>query len=191
MAIGPTGCAVERATDGTLGSIACKALVMTKHRVLLVGFAALGLLTVPACGSKASQAKCGPIVHDKLDPGSGTHVLPGSPTPSYIVNPPTSGAHQPGPRITGPVDEPIAPSLQVGVLEEGRILIQYKGVSDEDVKTLEALNSDQVVVAPASMLDGDATVVATAWLTHQSCTGVDTETLKEFVAQRAGKGPAH
>ncbi|MBS1849243.1 MAG: hypothetical protein JST73_13290, partial [Actinobacteria bacterium] len=97
-----------------------------RTRVPAIVLAALVTCGLSACGSSTGAASCGPIVHDRLDPGSGTHVLPGSPTPTYIMNPPTSGAHQPGPKITGPVSEPIAAPLQVGVLEEGRVLIQYE-----------------------------------------------------------------
>ncbi len=146
-------------------------------------------VSATACGSSSNEA-CGPIVHDALDPASATHVLPGAPTPSYAVNPPTSGAHQPGPRITGPVHKPIAPQIQVGILEEGRVLVQYHDISDADVQALEKLDSDRAVVAPATDLPGDSHVVATAWVTHQSCTQVDVDAMKKFIAARAGKGPA-
>lgn len=152
-------------------------------------FAAAVLLATIAPGCGSSDAACGPIVHDTLDPGSGTHVLPGSPTPSYLVNPPTSGPHQPGPVIDGPVREPIAPQLQVGVLEEGRVLIQYDDVSSVDRDRLEALNSDKVLVAPASALPDGVRVAATAWVTHQHCSAVDIDTLEKFATSFSGKGP--
>jgi len=150
--------------------------------------AALLVVCASGCGSSNDRA-CGPVVHDPLDPGSGVHVLPGAPTPSYLVDPPTSGAHQPGPSIDGPVRAPIAPQLQVGVLEEGRVLIQYHGVSDADVAKLEALDSDQVLVAPASSLPKGTEVAATAWVTHQYCRAVDVGELETFVSHFAGKGP--
>ncbi len=160
---------------------------MERFASLLV-VALLTVVGAAGCGSSNDRA-CGPVVHDPLDPGSGVHVLPGAPTPSYLVNPPTSGAHQPGPSIDGPVRTPIAPQLQVGVLEEGRVLIQYEGVSDADVAKLEALDSDQVLVAPASSLPGDTVVSATAWVTHQNCRAVDIDTLETFARHFAGKGP--
>jgi hypothetical protein len=128
-------------------------------------------------------------VHDALDPGSGVHVLPGAPTPSYLVDPPTSGPHQPGPNIPGPERAPIAPQLQVGELEEGRVLIQYRGLPDADVKRLESLNSDEVLVAPATALPDHTKVAASAWVTHQYCTAVDVGALETFAKHFAGKGP--
>lgn len=161
--------------------------VIRRSSILLVTVA-LGLCA-PGCGG--AQATCGPVVHDALDPASGTHVLPGAPTPSYAALPPTSGAHQPGPTIEGPVHEPISPPLQVGVLEEGRVLIQYQGISDTDVKRLEALNSPTVVVAPAASLSDGHKVVATAWVTRQACSGLDIEAMQHFAKQHAGHGPDH
>lgn len=161
--------------------------VIRRSSILLTSLA-LGLCA-PGCGG--AQADCGPVVHDALDPASGTHVLPGAPTPSYAALPPTSGAHQPGPTIKGPVHEPISPPLQVGVLEEGRVLIQYHGISDTEVKRLEALNSPTVVVAPAAILSDGHKVVATAWVTRQSCSRVDIEAMQHFAEQHAGHGPAH
>ncbi|HET8929197.1 MAG TPA: DUF3105 domain-containing protein [Acidimicrobiales bacterium] len=152
-------------------------------------FVAASLLTICAPGCGAAEGVCGPVVHDALDVSSGVHILPGAPTPSYLVDPPTSGAHQPGPNIPGPSREPIAKQLQIGVLEEGRVLIQYSDLEQADVKRLEALDSDDVLVAPAASLPGDTRVAATAWVTHQNCTAVDIDALVAFSEHFAGKGP--
>lgn len=134
----------------------------------------------PGCGSSSSSV-CGPVVSDQLDPGSGIHVLPGAPTPSYIMNPPTSGAHQPAPQIKGPATEPIAPQLQVGTLEAGRVMIQYSDITDTEIAELEKLNSADVLVAPGKNLPGATKVAATAWTKHQNCTAVDVDVLDKFV----------
>lgn len=159
---------------------------MTRHLSLLV---AATLLTVCAPGCGSSHSACGPVVHDALDVSSGVHILPGAPTPSYLVDPPTSGAHQPGPNIPGPVREPIAEQVQIGVLEEGRVIVQYTDLEQADVKRLEALNSDDVLVAPAASLPDDTKVAATAWVTHQNCSAVDIDALETFAKHFAGKGP--
>lgn len=156
-----------------------------KSRLVALTAILVTATVAPACGSSSSSA-CGPVVHDQLDPGSGIHVLPGAPTPSYVVDPPTSGAHQPAPQIEGPADAPVAPQLQVGVLEAGRVMIQYTDISDEDVTTLEKLNSPDVLVAPATELPGDTKVAATAWITHQNCSAVDVEVLDKFIEAFAG-----
>ena len=46
-----------------------------------------------------------------------------------------------------------------------------------------------MIVAPNPDLPGDARVVATAWLTKQTCTRVDLPALRRFVTDRVGKGP--
>lgn len=155
--------------------------------MLLLAISVVTSTAVPACGT--TDAACGPVVHDALDPGSGTHVLPGTPTPSYLTDPPTSGAHQPGPQIDGPLADPLAPQLQVGVLEEGRVMIQYADVSSAEIARLAKLNSADVLVAPAERLPNGTKVVATAWVTHQACSAVDIATLEEFATRQAGRGP--
>ena len=160
-------------------------LIDVKRRVALAAAAILLGVVAPGCGSSSSSA-CGPVVNDQLDPGSGIHVLPGAPAPSYIVDPPTSGAHQPVPQIEGPATEPIAPQLQVGMLEAGRVMIQYSDITDTEIAELEALNSTDVLVAPGKNLPGDTKVAATAWTKHQNCTAVDIDVLDKFIDHFAG-----
>jgi hypothetical protein len=47
--------------------------------------------------------------------------------------------------------------------------------------------TDNVVVAPNTSLPDR--VVATAWLSKQTCSGVDTAALRGFIRARAGHGP--
>lgn len=178
-------------TSGTVFAQCPSAMLGIVHRKFAtLVLAGLVIAATASCGSSAKQA-CGPVTHDPLDPGSGTHILPGAPTPSYLVDPPTSGAHQPTPPVEGVRHTPIAHQIQVGILEEGRVLIQYHGLSQTDTSAVQRLVSKQVVVAPARELPGNSHVVATSWVTHQSCTAVDAKTLKRFIATRAGKGPGH
>ena len=118
-----------------------------------------------------------------------SHVLPGAPTPSYLTDPPSSGAHQPTPEVKGFRTRPIEPQIQVGILEQGRVLVQYQGIDRAEVAELRGLVSPEVVVAPAASLPGGARVVATAWVTRQVCTSVDLGQLRHFVSVRSGKGP--
>jgi hypothetical protein len=129
------------------------------------------------------------VTRDALDPGSLTHVLPGAPTPSYLTDPPTSGAHQPTPPVTGVRRKPIDPQIQVGILEQGHVILQYRGLDPAQVTELRRLASSTVVVAPAPSLPGDAKVVATAWVTRQVCRGLDVPALRAFARDRSGKGP--
>lgn len=163
---------------------ACNALDMMRSLVMV----SLLVSSVIGCTDSSARA-CGPSVREALDPSSLVHVLPDAPTPHYQTMPPTSGAHQPTPPITGVQTTPIAPQVQVGILEQGRVLLQYHGLDPTKLRALRELASPKVVVAPARSLPGKSTVVATAWVTKQSCDSLDVPTLKKFVASQIGKGP--
>ncbi len=134
---------------------------------------------------------CGPALREALDPSTLVHVLPGAPPPSYVTNPPTSGAHQPTPAIVGAQSAPLEPQLQVGILEQGRIVVQYHGLNAADQKAISTLASDDVVTAPAPDLPGDTSIVATAWMTKMSCRSLDIDAIEDFARTRSGKAPGH
>ncbi len=137
-------------------------------------------------GTRPASA-CGPVQDEALDPAYLQHVLPGSPEPDYLTDPPTSGPHQPGRELSGEVAEPLSRPVQVGVLEGGGVLVQHRGPLDpDDVSALVGLD-EAVVVAPNPDLTEE--IVATAWLVKQSCPSVDLDTLGRFVADHAGAGP--
>ncbi len=117
------------------------------------------------------------------------HVLPGAPSPDYRSDPPTSGPHTPNPEGAPVRDEPIAAPIQVGILEEGGVLLQHAGLSGPQQEEVEALAGDGVVVAPADELPDGAVVVATAWVTKQVCDGVDLEALRTFAEDHRDQGP--
>jgi hypothetical protein len=148
--------------------------------VLVVGLAA-------ACGGSGSSAACGPVTREQLDPNSGLHVLPDQDVPAYTSDPPTSGAHYSLPPPTGAIGEPVERPLQVTALEGGMVLVQYRDLPASDVASLEELGSDQVLVAPNE--DLPEPVVMTAWLTKQTCSGVDTDEVETFVEEQGGRGP--
>ncbi len=139
-----------------------------------------------ACGGE-DEVACGSVNREALDPNSGLHVLPGQAVPDYTTDPPTSGAHYSLPPPTGAVDEPIERPMQVTTLEGGQVLVQHRDLSDEDVATLEGLGSDIVVVAPNPDLVDP--VVLTAWITKQTCSGVDRATIERFIDEQQGRGP--
>ncbi|MGE3619201.1 MAG: DUF3105 domain-containing protein [Acidimicrobiia bacterium] len=156
---------------------------------LLAVLATSGSL-LAACGGDDGSATggCGRIAREALDPNHLVHVLGNATGVQYTSDPPTSGPHQPSPGIHGALDEPLSRPLQVGVLEEGGIVIQYRDdLAPGDVAELRALAADDVVVAPAPDLD-DA-VAATAWTYKRTCGSVDAAALREFVDQRRGHGP--
>ena len=111
------------------------------------------------------------MTREALDPNSGLHVLPDQDQPRYTTDPPTSGAHYSLPPPTGVQDDPIERPMQVTALEGGQVLVQYRDLAAADVAALEDLASDVVVVAPNP--DQVEPVVLTAWITKQTCSGVD------------------
>ncbi|MEO7557396.1 MAG: DUF3105 domain-containing protein [Acidimicrobiales bacterium] len=160
---------------------------MAPHlRTLLAGLA-IGF-AVAGCGGSSAKAPaaaaCGAVVPEALDSNLG-HVLPGAPEPTYLTDPPTSGPHAPGAAPTGAVDAPLTRPVQVGLLEAGGVLVQYRDAADLD--WLRPLATGSVVVAPNPDLADR--VVATAWLYKQSCSGQDADALGRFAVDHAGHGP--
>lgn len=150
---------------------------------------ALALAVAVGCGSDGgASAGCGPVQREPLDPRS-VHVLPGADAPDYRTDPPTSGPHLPSPATERVRQEPLAPPIQVGILEEGGVVIQHADLSPEDRSAVEELAGDAVVVAPAPDLPGGAAVVATAWVTKQTCEAVDVDALRSFATDNQGNGP--
>lgn len=150
----------------------------------LVG--ALLAVSVAACGDgEGSAGACGPIQREALDSAYLVHVLGDDTDVAYTSDPPTSGPHQPGPPVQGVVDEPLTRPIQVGILEQGDVLIQHDpSVAAAD---LADLGREGVVIAPSP--DLPAPVVATAWTYKRTCDAVDLAALQEFIEERGGKGP--
>jgi drug/metabolite transporter (DMT)-like permease len=157
--------------------------VLAVFSVLLVAVLGLGACVDDTGGAvhpPPGSGTCGRAVTEALAPDSLKHVLPGAPEPAYPTDPPTSGAHQPGGQtVTGVQTAPVARPVQVGILEQGGILLQYKGLSAEEQRRLERQAGGDVRVAPNPSLP--APVVATAWRHKLTCQGLDVEALKAFV----------
>jgi len=150
--------------------------------ILLALVVALG-----GCGDSGGAA-CGPITREALDPSYLVHVIGSDTDIEYQSDPPTSGPHQPGPPIDGVVDDPIPRPVQVGLLEQGDVLLQHDpGLPAAALADLQDLAGAGVVVAPNPDLDDP--VVATAWLYKRTCSAVDTAALQGFIDERGGKGP--
>jgi hypothetical protein len=129
---------------------------------------------------------CGSATREALNPDL-RHVFAGAPEPAYSTDPPTSGPHTPGALPKGVLTQPLARPDQVGALEAGTVLLQYRDLSAQEINSLAELAGDQVVVVPNASLPNR--VVATAWLFKQTCSGIDTAALRGFIRTRAGHGP--
>lgn len=155
---------------------------------VLVAVAVAVAVGVAACGREGEKARstCGPAVEEPLDPASTRHLLPGAPEPRYSSDPPTSGPHAGGPPPTGVQDQPLSRPVQVGVLETGAVLVQHRGVPGSELRQLESLAGEKVVVALNPSLP--APVVATAWRHRMECRGVDLDALNAFIGEHRGSG---
>lgn len=76
--------------------------------------------------------------------------------------------------------------LQVGLLEEGAIVLQHQGLDDAARRRLESFAGPEVIVAPGRNLP-DA-VVATAWTVKLRCAVVDDGALRSFIDRFRGVG---
>ena len=146
------------------------------------------LLAVPlaACSGGGSSASCSSAKPEPINPDL-RHVITGGDDPVYPTDPPTSGPHTPGAIPQGVLDHSLSRPAQVGALEAGVVLLQYRDLSADEVRSLSGLVTDHVVVAPNASLPDR--VVATAWLYKQTCAGVDAAALRGFIRTRAGHGP--
>jgi hypothetical protein len=147
---------------------------------VLAAIAALPILA----GCSDGDAACGPVLRERLDPGSGVHLLPGAEQPDYLSDPPTSGPHLSGRAPTGVHTDALDRPTQVLVLESGGVLVQHRDLPAPEVEALEALAGDRVVVAPNP--DLPAPIVATAWLVKQTCREVDLGRLRRFADDHGG-----
>jgi hypothetical protein len=139
-----------------------------------------------ACGGSGSSATCSSSKPEPINPDL-HHVFTGGAEPVYTTDPPTSGPHAPGATPQGVLDHGLSRPAQVGALEAGVVLLQYRDLSAGELRSLSGLVTDNVVVAPNTSLPDR--VVATAWLSKQTCSGVDTAALRGFIRARAGHGP--
>ena len=84
------------------------------------GVLVLVLLSCPVGGGGGEvTGSCGEPVDEQLDPAWINHIVPGTPEPTYLTDPPTSGPHFAELPQTGVLEEPLSRPSQVSVLESG------------------------------------------------------------------------
>lgn len=139
----------------------------------------------PAGGRSPSTASaCDAPVSEPLDSESARHLLPGGPPPTYTSDPPTSGPHSAIALPAAAVREPIPRPKQVGLIEGGSVLVQYRDVDPAVVAQLEQLADGQrVVVAPNP--DLPAPVILTAWTFKLTCAAYDGDAAAAFITEHA------
>ena len=148
------------------------------------------ILVLAACGGSdgGSSPACGDVVTEPLAVDAGVHVL--DPSRGGTEPSPTSGPHSPT-VASGVLDRVLGAPEQIGVLERGDTLIQYRpgDVEGESLAAVRAMAGARTVVAPNPNLDHP--VVATAWLHRMSCESVDTAALGRFAEQYRDLSQGH
>jgi hypothetical protein len=182
---GPSVTAGGRGTWITIGVIGV--LLIITVALTLTGGSVTNDAVRATPAATADDGPCAPTVTEPLDPNSVIRLLPNAPRPGYESDPPTSGAFEVGPQVPPVSTAELSGPVQVGLLAEGKVLLQYRDLSTDDVARLQALAGTAVVVAPNSALTSP--VVATAWRTRQVCTALETEVLLRFVTLNADRGP--
>ena len=141
-------------------------------------------IVIAACGGSGSASDvCDPIRTEPLASDWLLHVLPGADA-AYNSLPPTSGPHiawQAPPVLVRQLE----PAEQVGILETGSVLIQYRpaDIGQDDVDALVIELPDRAHLAPNDQLP--APVVFTAHLTKQLCSDLSVSEATRFAADHA------
>ncbi len=134
-----------------------------------------------------STGSCAAPVSEPLDPTAAIRLLPNAPEPTYATDPPSSGAFVVGASVGPTPADPLSRPVQVGLLAQGKVLIQYSSaLPPADVADLQGLAGDDIVVAPNPTMASP--IVATAWRTRQVCDQLELSTLRQFATVNAEPG---
>lgn len=147
------------------------------------------VLTLSA-GCAAAAAPAQPVATGQCaapempDLQAGLHLIGDRQPPvPYSSVPPTSGWHRSGMAQPGVADAPLAEPLQVGLLEEGRVVISHGTLAVEATDALADIAEAHAELVAVTAYDplAEGEVVAAAWGVLQRCDGVDAEALGRFV----------
>lgn len=128
---------------------------------------------------------------DAVSPAPNNHVPP----PSYEVDPPAGGNHDPSPAPAGRYEQADAPTdaKVVHSLEHGYVAIWHRpGLAKKEMdviaKVFDRYEND-VLVVPRGSLPPGTEVAATAWGERLLCENAELGPLTEFVEQYRNEGP--
>lgn len=156
---------------------------------LVLALVAVGFYINPShASSPAAAAENCTDIQTLADEGN-AHLLPGQ-THEYQANPPVSGPHNPDPWPAGIYDTPIPAIREVHSLEHGYVILHYKGMPSDEVQQLAALvgaDSWKMILAPLPSMAYKVSL--TAWDHVQTCGGVDTQVIHNFVNRFRDHGP--
>lgn len=130
---------------------------------------------VAACGDSGAGAGPAPSLPTECTPVRSPNILPASHIPagqaaSYNTNPPSSGNHYQQWAKAGGYSEPIKNETQVHNLEHGHVMVQYRGLSGDQIDELEkVVVADPEMVLMAPYPDMEPAVAFTSWGKIQTC----------------------
>jgi Protein of unknown function (DUF3105) len=142
-------------------------------------------LTRPSAAALATAMKtagCGDV---RQFPQAGrNHIAPDKQPSNWNSNPPTSGDHLATPLPRGVYADQQDERAAVHNLEHGYVVIQYKNLPGDQVKTLtklaQSLRGQKLVLMPYAGLPSDG-VAMTAWQRSQTCQKVDVDVESAFI----------
>jgi hypothetical protein len=113
-----------------------------------------------------------------------THIDPGQQPGNWNSNPPTSGDHLGSSVSPGVYDSDQDERAIVHSLEHGYVVIQYKGIPEDQVNQLRQFVQDRsgskLILAPYSAMERDG-VSLTAWRNLETMQRVNLDVVKAFV----------
>jgi Protein of unknown function (DUF3105) len=113
-----------------------------------------------------------------------THIAPNQPASNWNSNPPTSGDHLATAVSGGVYDSEQDERAIVHSLEHGYVVIQYKGIPEDQVNQLREFvrerSGAKLILAPYAALPRDG-VALTAWRTLEFAQRANLDVVKAFV----------
>ena len=150
----------------------------------------VALVVLPSLScSSAGNAACGKAHTEPLNPNLG-HVIASGAQPQYTTDPPTSGPHTPGALPGGVLTQPLTRPSQVGALEAGIVLVQYRDLSATPTSR-RSRSSPAARWSWRPNPDLPDRVVATSWLNKQVCSAVDVPGTARIHQEPRGPRPWH
>jgi hypothetical protein len=133
------------------------------------------VLLLGACGDSGTSAGPAPSLPAGCTPIRSPEVLPATHIPAgqtatYNTTPPSSGNHYAQWANVGGYTEPIKNETQVHNLEHGHVMIQYRGITTDQINGLgELIRKDPKKVLFAPYPDMEPALAFTSWGKIQTC----------------------
>jgi hypothetical protein len=162
--------------------------------VVLVGVALLGVIVWQGRGGDeqvspearaAARQQVGSTGVKEFPEAGRTHIAPNQQADNWNSVPPTSGDHLATPLGAGVYDGEQDERAIVHSLEHGYVVIQYKGIPQDQVDQLreyvQGHSGDKLILAPWSGLERDG-VALTAWRNLETMDRVNLDVVRAFVS---------